>query len=157
MFRTLFPDSRFKIYPDSVMLQKSQSLSNQSFKYNAVHMLSLNLTQKLPFEPMFSMFIIHVYYTNRFDLMISGSFFTVLVEVFTNHILAKNIFQESFGSGGIPPLRETLPASPISLSSKSFANIVFYRVENNKLQRLYCLIYSGARKVFCKIMHHKEI
>ena len=118
MFRTLFPDSRFKIYPDSVMLQKSQSLSNQSFKYNAVHMLSLNLTEKLPFEPMFSMFIINVYYTNRFDLMISGSFFTVLVEVFTNHILAKNIFQESFGSGDPPTKGNTASITHFFIEQK---------------------------------------
>ena len=123
----LFLDSRFKIYPDSVMLQKSLSLSNQSFKYNALHMPSLNLTQKLPFEPMFSMFIINVYYTNRFDLRIRGTFFTILVEVFTNHILAENIYFKNHSAvGGSPPQRKTLPASPISLSSKSFVNTVFY-------------------------------
>ena len=37
----------FKNHPDSVILQKCQSLSNQSFNYNSVHMLSFNLTRNL--------------------------------------------------------------------------------------------------------------
>ena len=40
-----------------------QSLLNQSFKHNSVHMPSLNLTPKFSFEPRFSMFIINCYYT----------------------------------------------------------------------------------------------
>ena len=49
-FGTLFLDSRFDNLPDSVILQKHQSFSNQSFKHNLEHMPSLsscqNSTQK---------------------------------------------------------------------------------------------------------------
>ena len=41
----MFLDSRFQNHPDSVILQKYQSLSNQSFKHNSSHMSSLYLTQ----------------------------------------------------------------------------------------------------------------
>ena len=43
-FGTLFLDSRFQNHPDAVILQKYQSLSNQSFKDYLVHMPSLYLT-----------------------------------------------------------------------------------------------------------------
>ena len=38
-----------------------QSLSNQGFKHNSVHMVSLNLNPKLYFEHRFCMFIINGY------------------------------------------------------------------------------------------------
>ena len=44
LFETLCLDSRFNNHPDSVILQKCQSLSNQNFKHNLVHTSSLNLT-----------------------------------------------------------------------------------------------------------------
>ena len=44
LFRTLFLYNHFQKHPDSVILQKYQSLSNQSFKRNSGHILSLNLT-----------------------------------------------------------------------------------------------------------------
>ena len=37
-------ESRFQNHPYLVILQKYQSLSNQSFKHNSAHMPSLNLT-----------------------------------------------------------------------------------------------------------------
>ena len=54
-----FLDSRFQNHPESVILQKYQSLSNQNFKHNSAHMSSLNLTPKPSFEPGFRMFIIN--------------------------------------------------------------------------------------------------
>ena len=59
----LFLESCFKNHPDPVKLQKCQLLSNQIFKHNLAHMLSLNLTHKLPFEARFCMFTIKVYYS----------------------------------------------------------------------------------------------
>ena len=56
MFGTLFLESRFENYPDSVILQKSLLLSNQSFKQNSAHIQSLSLTPKLSFEPFESSF-----------------------------------------------------------------------------------------------------
>ena len=50
---TLFLDSRFQNHPDSVILQKYQSLSNQIFKYNKAHMPSLYLTPTL-FETVYN-------------------------------------------------------------------------------------------------------
>ena len=61
MFSTFFLDSRFQNHPDSVILQKYQSLSNQSFKQNSAYMSFLNLTHTLSFEPRFRMFIINGY------------------------------------------------------------------------------------------------
>ena len=60
---TMILDSRFQNHPDSVILPKYQSLSNQSFKYNSAHMSSLYLNPTLPFEPRFHMVIINCYYT----------------------------------------------------------------------------------------------
>ena len=62
LFRTLFLESRFQNYPDSVILRKYQSLSSQSFKHNSAHMSSINLTAKLSLEPRFHIFIINDYY-----------------------------------------------------------------------------------------------
>ena len=62
-FGTLFLDNRFQNHPDSVILQKYQPLSNQTFKRNSAHMPSLSSTPKLSFEPSFCMFIIKDYYT----------------------------------------------------------------------------------------------
>ena len=50
-FRNLFQDSRFQNHPDSLILQKYQSLSNQRFKHNSAHMPSLKWTPKLSFKP----------------------------------------------------------------------------------------------------------
>ena len=61
LFRTVFLDSRFQNHPDSAILHKCQSLSNQSFKHNSAHISSLNLTSTLSFEPRFRMFIINDY------------------------------------------------------------------------------------------------
>ena len=44
MFRTFSLDSHFQNHPDLVILQKYQSLSNQSFKHNSTHIPFLNLT-----------------------------------------------------------------------------------------------------------------
>ena len=63
LFGTLFLDSRFQNYPDSVISQKYQSLSNQSFKYNSPHMPFLYLTLTLSFEQRFCVFITNGYYT----------------------------------------------------------------------------------------------
>ena len=42
----LFRESHFQNHPDSAILQKYQSLSNQNFKHISVHMPSLNLTSR---------------------------------------------------------------------------------------------------------------
>ena len=54
--RTLFWAFNFQIHPDSVILQKCQSLSDQSFQFNLVHMPSLNLIPN---------FFLNVYYTKN--------------------------------------------------------------------------------------------
>ena len=59
----------------SAILQKSQSLSNQSFKHNSTHMPSLNLAPNLSFEPTFRMFIINVYYKKSKRLLSLDSMF----------------------------------------------------------------------------------
>ena len=61
MFRTFHRDSRFQNQPDTVVLQKYQSLSEKSFRHNSSHMPFLNLTSTLSFEPRFHMFIINNY------------------------------------------------------------------------------------------------
>ena len=63
LFEALFLDNRFQNNPDSVILRKYQSLSNQSFKHKSARMSSLYLTPTLPFEPSFRMFVINGYYT----------------------------------------------------------------------------------------------
>ena len=55
--------SCFQNHPDSLILQKYQSRSNQSFKHNSADMSFLNLTRNFSFEPRFCMFIINDYYT----------------------------------------------------------------------------------------------
>ena len=62
LFGTLFLNSRIQNHPDTIILQNYQSLSNQSFKHNSAHLLSLYLTLTLSFEPSFCMFIINGYY-----------------------------------------------------------------------------------------------
>ena len=60
LFEIFFLDSGFRHHPDhpdSIILQKYQSLSNQSFKLYSAHMPSLYLTPKLSFEPRFRMII----------------------------------------------------------------------------------------------------
>ena len=47
LFGLCFWTADFKNHPDSAILQKCQSLSNQSFKHNSAHMPSLNLTSNL--------------------------------------------------------------------------------------------------------------
>ena len=65
LFGTFVLGSPFNHDADSVMLEKYQSLSNQSFEHNLAHEQSLNLTHKLSFEPRSGAFIINVYYTKR--------------------------------------------------------------------------------------------
>ena len=65
LFGTLFLDSHFENLPDSVILQKYQSLEKQSFKHNLRHMPYLNITPKFYFAPRFRLFIINGYYTKR--------------------------------------------------------------------------------------------
>ena len=60
LLQALFLGSRFQNHPDSVILQKYESLSNQSFKHNSVCMLSLNWTHKLFFELRSRIFFINV-------------------------------------------------------------------------------------------------
>ena len=61
----LFLESPFpsQNHPDSVILQKYQSLSNRNFKHNAVHMLPLNLTSRVSFKSRFRLFMINGYST----------------------------------------------------------------------------------------------
>ena len=55
----------FQNHPDSLILQKYQSLSNQRFKHNLAHTPYLNVTPMLSFEFRFRMFVINVYYTKK--------------------------------------------------------------------------------------------
>ena len=91
-----------------------------------------------------------------FDLTVCDSNFSILVEVFTNRILAENTYftnnvewtEQSITV--LKPankyqliwqchsLKSTLidfPTSSNSLSSKCFVNIIFYGAKNNKLKR----------------------
>ena len=116
------------------------------------------------------------------DLMTRDSYFTILVEVFTNHILAKNtnftnhrmnrtwnsVFKTCKQVPNYLALSkfqthyQQFPAS-VSLSSKHFVNVTFYEAENKQITKtrlftmqifMYYLIYLGTRKVFRKIMQH---
>ena len=116
-----------------------------------------------------------------FDIMTHDSYFTILV--FMNHILAVNIFHKYiewteykiivFKPASMYQIiqhchkfqkhsYQQFSASSISLSSKSFINITFYRARNNKLERqsntfILYLVYPGVRKASHKFMKHKEI
>ena len=63
LFGTLFLGNRFENHSDSVILQIYQSLSNQSFTRNSLHLPSLRLTSTLSFEHRFCLFIIDSYWT----------------------------------------------------------------------------------------------
>ena len=77
LFGTLFLDSRIQNHPDTIILQNYQSLSNQSFKRNSAHLLSLYLTLTLSFEPSFFTFIINGYYAESKHLLSLDSFFWI--------------------------------------------------------------------------------
>ena len=62
-----------------IILQKFQSLSNQSYKHISVHMPSLNLTLQLSFELKCHMFIINVYYTKSKHLQSLHSLLKIFV------------------------------------------------------------------------------
>ena len=87
LFGTLFLDSHFENLPDSVILQKYQSLEKQSFKHNLRHMPYLNITPKFYFAPRFRLFIINGYYTKRnsralvLGLLVSSTFTLKLINV----------------------------------------------------------------------------
>ena len=87
LFGTLFLDSHFENLPDSVILQKYQSLEKQSFKHNLRHMPYLNITPKFYFVPRFRLFIINGYYTKRnsrtlvLGLLVSSTFTLKLINV----------------------------------------------------------------------------
>ena len=88
MCGTLFLGRLFQNHPDSVSLQKYQSLSNQNFKQNTVWriMPSLDLTPDLSFEPKFRMFISNVYYIKSKRLWFLHSFFTLILHRYlVNH------------------------------------------------------------------------
>ena len=59
LFVTLLLGRCFQNHPDSITLNKWQTLFKPCLKQNSAHMLSLNLTHMLSFEPMF---IITTYY-----------------------------------------------------------------------------------------------
>ena len=103
------------------------------------------------------------------SLTTRDSYFPILVEVSTNHILAENTYftnhveltehksckisTKLFGymSQFQKHSYRRFPPSSISLSSKSFVNIIFYGTENNKLQRQETInhsnIYFTAQKM----------
>ena len=58
---TLFLDSHFQNGPESVILQKTQLFSTQSFKHNSAHKPSLSLTPMVSFEPRFHVSVINGY------------------------------------------------------------------------------------------------
>ena len=57
--------SCFQKNPDTVILQKYQSLLNQSFKHILVHVVYLNWISKISFQPRFCMLIINSYYKKQ--------------------------------------------------------------------------------------------
>ena len=63
LFGTLLLDNHFQNDFDLVILQKYQSLPNQSFKHTSAHMAFLYLTSPLRFERRFRIFTINGYYT----------------------------------------------------------------------------------------------
>ena len=89
----MFLDSRFQNHPDSVILQKHQLLSNQSFNHNSTHMLSLYLTPTFPFEPRFRTFIINGHYTKSKRLQSLNSLFVrKLFSMFPNKSVLLFVF-----------------------------------------------------------------
>ena len=66
----------------SVILQKYQSRSNQSFKNNSVDISSLNLTPNFSFEPRFCRFIVNGYYTKANACSPRTSCFTYALGIF---------------------------------------------------------------------------
>ena len=104
-----------------------------------------------------------------FNLTTRDSYFTIQVEVFTNHVLVENSYFTNHKNMVLKPaiskyftmsyfLKHSyhwFPASSISLLSKSFMNIISYGLVNKNYKGetiIYYFIYSGARKVFWKIM-----
>ena len=73
LFKTFFLDSHFQNHLDLVILQKYQSLLNESFKYKSVHSPPLNLTPTLSFESSFCIFIINGHDTKSTCLLSLGS------------------------------------------------------------------------------------
>ena len=73
LFKTFFLDSHFQNHLDLAILQKYQSLLNESFKYKSVHSPPLNLTPTLSFESSFCIFIINGHDTKSTCLLSLGS------------------------------------------------------------------------------------
>ena len=65
IFKLTFVSGQSLSKPSWLILQKYQSLLNQSLKRNSAHMSSLYLTPKLSFEPRFRMLIMSGYYTKN--------------------------------------------------------------------------------------------
>ena len=86
-----------------------------------------------------------------FDLTTRDSNFTILVEIFTNHILAeKHKFHESFSVNRTQDFcKHHLLQSRKQLNDKTKQLIM--------QAFIYHLVYSGVRNVFCKIRQRKEI
>ena len=75
-----------------------------------------------------------------FDLMTCDSYFTILVEVFSNHT-RKYIFHEPYRVKRKQDSHRRFPPSSISFSSKSFVNIISQGAEitNYKDKTINCL------------------
>ena len=82
---TLFLDSRFQNHLDSVILQKYQLLSNQSFKHDSAYPVFIS-NPTLSFEPRFRfrVFIINGYYTKSKRLKSSKALKRRLPPLVTN-------------------------------------------------------------------------
>ena len=104
------------------------------------------------------------------------SYFTILVEVFTNHIVAENTYFANHIEWIEHAVVVLKPANKYQIiwqcynfrtgitdkffMSKSFLNLIFYGTENDKLQQftiqifIYYLIFLSTRKIFQRIMQH---
>ena len=93
----------------------------------------------------------------------------ICIEVFVNHIWAKNIFHESYrvnkAQDYVLKIYKQVPnSSPLSLFLKHFcqqfpaSSISFYWKDKTiNHSNIYYVICCGARKAFHKIMQHKKI
>ena len=103
--------------------------------------------------------------TTGFHLMTHDSYFTILIEVFMNHISAENSNFRYHIERTEHKIMILKPANKYQIIQRchNFKNILIdnfqyhpflYQTELTIKTFIYCLIYSGAREVFRELMQH---
>ena len=97
-----------------------------------------------------------------FNLTTRDLHFTILVKVFTNHILAENTYFTNHAEWIEHNIMVLKPANKNQIIRPCHNSLITDYQYHALLYRakvlqtfIYYLIYFGARKVFCKIMEHK--